>query len=288
MGRHERPRRGIVGRGICRMSAQPSSASSNDFTHRHVPALGMSVHRLGLACNMGIDAAGFEHALDRGMNYVFWTQLRTGKLEPGLRKALATKREKLIVASGPMVGFFGGSVRRSAEGLLRDLGTDYLDVFTLFWLGTGSAWTDGTIEELVRLKEEGKVRAIGISIHDRKRAGALAEDSALDLFMLRYNAAHPGAERDVFPHLAARNPAVVAYTATSWRKLLKRPRGWTGPVMTAGDCYRFCLSSPHVDLALTGVKSVKELDENLDALEKGPLSPDEAAWMRELGRAVHG
>ena len=38
--------------------------------------------------------------------------------------------------------------------------------------------------------------------------------------MIRYNAAHPGAEQDVFPHLAARQPAVVAYTATSWRKLL--------------------------------------------------------------------
>ena len=35
--------------------------------------------------------------------------------------------------------------------------------------------------------------------------------------MIRYNAAHPGAERDIFPHLEARRPAVVAYTATSWR-----------------------------------------------------------------------
>lgn len=38
--------------------------------------------------------------------------------------------------------------------------------------------------------------------------------------MIRYNAAHPGAEREIFPHL--------------------------------GDCYRFCLSSPYVDVVLTG------------------------------------
>jgi len=69
--------------------------------------------------------------------------------------------------------------------------------------------------------------------------------------MIRYNAAHPGAERDIFPHLAKRNPNVVAYTATRWRRLLSAPRGWTGPVMTAGDCYRFCLSSAHVDVVLT-------------------------------------
>ncbi len=58
--------------------------------------------------------------------------------------------------------------------------------------------------------------------------------------------------------------------------------------MTAGDCYRFQLSSPHVDLALTGPKSRAEVEENLDALAKGPLTADEEAWMREFGRAVHG
>ena len=106
--------------------------------------------------------------------------------------------------------------------------------------------------------------------------------------MIRYNAAHPGAESDVFPHLARRHPAVVAYTATSWRKLLRAPSGWDGPVMTAGDCYRFCLSSPHVDVVLTGPKDVGQLRENLAALERGPLSDDEQRWMREFGRKVHG
>jgi hypothetical protein len=33
---------------------------------------------------------------------------------------------------------------------------------------------------------------------------------------------------------------------------------------------------------------VAQVDANLDALEKGPLSTEEEAWMREFGRAVHG
>src|ERR1700722_13764422 len=104
--------------------------------------------------------------------------------------------------------------------------------------------------------------------------------------------ASPGAERDIFPHRPAptprRTPAIVAYTATSWRRLLKAPRAWTGPIMTAGDCYRFCLSSPHVDLALAGPKSWEQLQESLKALEKGPLTVDEDRWMRDFGQAVHG
>ena len=58
--------------------------------------------------------------------------------------------------------------------------------------------------------------------------------------------------------------------------------------MSAGDCYRFQLSSPHVDLALTGPKTRAEMEANLDALDKGPLSEDEQRWIRDFGRAVHG
>ncbi|MBS2020554.1 MAG: aldo/keto reductase [Deltaproteobacteria bacterium] len=241
---------------------------------------------------MGLDAAGFEHALDRGLDYVFWTQLRTGSLRPVLAKALAKDRERYVIATGPSVGWFGVNVRRGAESILRELGTDYIDVFQLFWLGKTSAWTSGTVDALTKLKEEGKIRTIGISIHDRPRAGEMARTEAerLRMFMLRYNAAHPGAEKDVFPHMAAgeAKQAVVAYTATSWRRLLKKPSAWTGAPMTAGDCYRFCLTSPFVDVVLMGAKSVREVDENLAAIEKGPLSSEEESWMRSYGKMVHG
>jgi aryl-alcohol dehydrogenase-like predicted oxidoreductase len=260
------------------------------FTRRYVPALGRDVFRVGLACNFGIDEGGFDRAIERGVEYVFFTQLRTGRVEPALKRALAANRDRIVLGAGPSVAWFGGSVRRGAEKLLKQLGVDTIDVFHLFWLNRTSLLNEGTVEALAKLKEEGKIRCAAISIHDRKRAGELVKGSPIDWFMLRYNAAHPGAEREVFPHLAENpnKPTVCAYTATSWRKLLKSPSGWTGPVMTAGDCYRFCLSSPSVDLVLTGPASTAQVDENLDAVAKGPLSKEEAEWMRAFGHAVHG
>jgi aryl-alcohol dehydrogenase-like predicted oxidoreductase len=257
-----------------------------DFTHRELRVIGKRVYRLGLAGNYGIDEAGIRAALDRGLNYLYLTS--RGPMAKPLREALARDRDKLVVATGPLVGWFGGSVRRSAERNLKKLGTDYIDLFQLPWLGVGSAWTDATLRELEHLKTSGKVRALGVSIHDRERAGKLAQESPLDCLMIRYNAAHPGAERDIFPHCDNRKPNIVAYTATRWRKLLKAPSGWKGNVMTAGDCYRFCLSSPHVDVTLTGPASTAQLEENIAAIEKGPLTPEENTWMREFGKAVHG
>jgi aryl-alcohol dehydrogenase-like predicted oxidoreductase len=260
---------------------------ADDFTHRSVRALGgKRLHRLGLSPSFGLDEAGCTEALEQ-VQYVFWNPMARKFTRP-LREACRRDRERYVIAGGPTIAVFPGQLRRYVDRARKLLATDYLDVLQLYWLGKMSRFSPAMLEEMVRIRETGAVRALAVSIHDRPRAGRLAEDSALDLLMLRYNAAHPGAETDVFPHLARRQPAVVAYTATSWRKLLRAPTGWTGPVMTAGDCYRFCLTCPHVDLVLTGPRNVGELRQNLAALEQGPLSVEEQRWMRELGRTVHG
>jgi aryl-alcohol dehydrogenase-like predicted oxidoreductase len=107
--------------------------------------------------------------------------------------------------------------------------------------------------------------------------------------MIRYNAAHPGAERDVFPHLSVHGTGVVSYTATRWARLLTRPRGWpsTEPVATPGQCYRFVLSNPHVDVVLTAPRNERELEENLREVRRGPLPDEEMAFMRRFGAYVH-
>jgi len=260
---------------------------SDDYLHRDVPAFGRRVFRLGLATNYGVDGTDLEWALEQCVNYVFWTP-NARKVTKSLKAALKRDRESIVLACGPTTAYFGGSVRRTCERLLKKLETDYIDVFQLFWLGRTSAWTESTINTLVSLRESGMVRAIGASMHDRKRAGNLVEDSPLDMLMIRYNAAHPGAEQDIFPHLAKGRPAIVAYTATRWGGLLKWPKGWDGPVMSAGDCYRFCLSNPHVDVVLTGPKNRQQLQENLQSVkERGPLSEQEMRWIREFGQVVH-
>ena len=257
------------------------------FTHRTLPRVGKRVYRLGLSASYGMDERTAREALDGPFQYVFWPAGARVLTAP-LRDACRRDRERYVIASGPTLGFLARSPRRRVEKALRLLGTDYLDVLQLFWAGVGASLAPRMLDELVRLREEGKVRAVGVSTHDRPRAGRLALDSPLDLLMIRYNAAHPGAERDVFPHLAARRPSVVAYTATAWTRLLRRSRRWDGPPMSAGECYRFCLSSPHVDVVLTAPGKATRLRENVAALEKGPLSGEEDRRFRAFGKAVHG
>ena len=101
------------------------------------------------------------------------------------------------------------------------------------------------------------------------------------------SAAHPGAEEEVFPKLGANPPGVVAYTATRWGDLLNpslTPEGEATP--RASDCYRFALSHPAVQVCLAGPKDRAELDEALCALDRGPMSDEELAWMKRVGLGV--
>jgi len=93
--------------------------------------------------------------------------------------------------------------------------------------------------------------------------------------------------RDEVTEQLALGSAALTALATDWRKLLKRPSGWAGKVPDAGDGYRFALSSPHVDLVISGPADRAQREANYDALARGPLSPDDDGSMRELGRVVH-
>ena len=130
------------------------------------------------------------------------------------------------------------------------------------------------------------VRYLAVSTHNRKHAAEVAAGGEIDIVHVRYNAAHPGAERDLFPLLPEREKraGIVNFTATSWGQLLQPSRVPAGDrVPTAGDCYRFVLTEPAVDVCLTGPKTPEQFQNALDAWGRGPMSADELAWMRRVG-----
>ena len=139
------------------------------------------------------------------------------------------------------------------------------------------------------------MRFLALSTHNRPLLPSLFDEyregkSAYDVFMLRYNAVHRGAERDAFPFVPADpRPGMIAYTATRWGHLLdpaKMPAGEKPP--TASDCYRFALSQPAVDMVLCGPSNRSQMEEALRALERGPLPPDEVERMQRIGEYIYG
>ena len=241
---------------------------------------------LGVSASYGLPAAGVERAFEAGMNYIYWGSWRRRAFGDGIRN-LASQRERLVLVLQSYHPFARGIVRAVESGL-RSLKLDYADVLLL------GMW-NRPVPERIRaacrgLRERGLIRSVAASTHNRSVIARQARDPDIDIFHVRYNAVHTGAERDVFPHLPSDNPpGIVAFTATNWKQLLDPRRVPTGePVPTAADCYRFVLSNPAVHVCLTGPGSTEHLEQAIQALRKGPMSGGELAWMRRVGQAIYG
>jgi aryl-alcohol dehydrogenase-like predicted oxidoreductase len=250
---------------------------------------GLSVSRLGLAGGYGIDADGVVRAYhELGVRYFFVTT-RHAPLLLGLRRLVAEgHRERIVLAMGANIPT-GWSVEREWEKAARAMGVESIDVFHLFWVQAHWYVTGKTWPAMRRLKEQGKARALAISCHDRPMARALVDELELDALMIRYNAAHRGAEKEIFaslPEEPSARPGIVAYTATRWGRLLKPSRDLLP--MSAPECYRFALSHPVVDTVLCGAGSFEELRANARGVALGPLDPSRLQEVKRFGDAVRG
>jgi aryl-alcohol dehydrogenase-like predicted oxidoreductase len=229
------------------------------------------------------------------------------------------------------------AAEREFSRILKQLGTDWLDIATLYYVESEEEWRQiiapgGVWDVLAKFQSDGALRMIGLTSHHRRLAAGWAlqpageadgwpkVDSAgggppgaterrlngrdapagpeaaeagryrLDMLMIRYNAAHRGAEQDIFPTTVGRSMPVVTYTGLRWRALLAPtpddPPGFRPP--SAADCYRFCLAHPAVSVALMAPGNRSQLEENLRLLEdwRAP-EPVESEAMIAHGDRVH-
>ncbi|MBI3072245.1 MAG: aldo/keto reductase [Deltaproteobacteria bacterium] len=267
------------------------------LTPRPLGRTGISVSPLVLAGgaifganpeNLKITPEDVERAFyDHGINTFLVVPMMKPMAEGVRRLVKAEHRNEIVIVTE--VSFpFGWWVRRDFERISRSLGVETIDVFLLGWVRARWHMTGNTWKTFVALRDEGKVRAIGFSCHDRVLATQLTREFPVDTLMIRYNAAHRGAEREVFDPLGDSRPAIIGYTATRWGMLLKSlpTAGFDAP-MTAGECYRFALGHPSVDAVMCGARSLQEIRENVEATLNGPLDAARLAEVRKFGDAVH-
>ena len=221
---------------------------TKDFLHTTLGKTGLEVHRIGLSATYRPGKDVIYRAIDEGINYFFGFGIDT-HMRKTLKEVFKNNREKYVLAAGVSKFFFGNpDLGKKLETRLRQFGTDYIDIFLFMGINKEKHLPESKLEELYHLKESGKVRFLGISTHNRKLAGQLALKNALDVFMVRYNAAHRDAEEEIFPHLKEHDPGIVSFTATRWRSMLKKPKNWpeNEAVPNPGMNYRFVLSNPNV------------------------------------------
>jgi len=243
--------------------------------------------RLGVGASYGTPTEAIEAAFEAGCNYFYWGALRNKKMTRAIRNIIAKgQRAELIVVIQ--------AFRRTRKGLekslmrgLQELGLDYADILLFGWYNKPPK--QKLLDEAETLKTQGAFKYLGLSTHKRSLIPELAKDLRFDLYHIRYNAANRGAEEDIFPLLPEERPGIVAFQTTRRMSLVKSgkiPSAEKRP--TAGDCYRFALSNPYVDVITSAPSTAAQMEENLVEVAKGPMTEEELSWMHRIGDYVYG
>lgn len=259
-----------------------------EFTPTVLGRTGLKVGRLGVAASYGAPAPAFEMAFERGCNYFYFG---SGRHRAGMRQAIRNicgkgQRDRLVIALQTYARW-GTFSEFALKRQMKSMGLSYADILILGWHNRSPSRR--LMDRARTLQTQGLFKYIGMSGHNRPLFAQLATRELFDLFHVRYNAAHRGAEADVFAKLSTdHRMGIVSYTATRWGHLLnpqKMPPGETPPAAT--DCYRFALSNPNVDVCLCGPKDRHQMETALQTLELGPLSAPELERMQRIGDHIH-
>jgi aryl-alcohol dehydrogenase-like predicted oxidoreductase len=136
-------------------------------------------------------------AFDSGIN--FWDSADQYGSHPHLREALKSiKREDVVILTKTNSTTYK-DVKKDLERFKSEIGTDYFDIILLHAI-TDPEWNinmKGVMDALEEAKEEGTIRAHGLSCHSLGALKAAADEPWVDVDLARYNPGGVAMDADV-------------------------------------------------------------------------------------------
>jgi aryl-alcohol dehydrogenase-like predicted oxidoreductase len=211
----------------------------------------------------------------------------------------------------------GPAVLANLDNSLRQLGTDYIDVFHLH--GLGPAAYDKAIAEIVpallREKEKGKLRHLAVSETgprdpEHTMLARAVEEGCWEVFMLGFSMMHQNARNHILPRTRAKGVGTLCMFAV--RNIFSKPEvlekafaelaaeGKVPASMAAGKnplgflvhaggaesvvdaAYRFVRHQPGIDVVLFGTGNVAHLRSNIASILRPPLPAADVEKLHEL------
>lgn len=157
-----------------------------------------------------------QYGIDLGLNFLDTAEIYSaGYSEELVGRAIKGKRDSVFVATkfSPENSSYEG-VLKAAEGSLRRLNTDYIDLYQAHWPNPKISMVE-TMAGLEKLLTDGKIRHIGLSnFSKREMVAAQSHLGANRIFsnQLEYNLFDRFIEQEIAPHCLSENAYVIAYS----------------------------------------------------------------------------
>jgi len=240
----------------------------------------------------------FGAALDRGVTYVDTARIY-GNAEEILGHLIPKRRDKLFVATKVSTDRADRAERSLGESLRR-LKTDHVDLVHIHSIGGKNLdrvlAKGGVLEYLLKQKEAGKLRFIGISGHNRPgNFVRMLKTGQIDVIMCVMNYADRNIynfEGVVLPEARKRNAGIVAMKVYVGIKggFPNHRRGFVGCVTELAfmpQALAYALDLEGLSLAVVGPYTVEQAINNVEIARKyKPLSEEQRASLLALGKKI--
>ena len=270
------------------------------LTYRTLGKTGLKVTSLSFGCMTASDQSVIARAADLGIIHFDTARgYQSGNNERMLGGAVKGKRKQLVISSKSI-----GKTRQEAladlDTSLRELGTDYLDIWYLHNRSTPAEVTDDLLEAQRSAKKAGKIRFAGVSTHYNmdQMLAHLVKLGQTDVVLTTYNFAMRNVALDGQPARVADMTAAIqtARKAGMGIVAMKTLAGGLSRVSRGDRLYgaaqdavkktfsregaplaaiKWALKNQSLDTAIVCMTDHEQLDENLRAMAEPYTDKDE-------------
>jgi predicted aldo/keto reductase-like oxidoreductase len=273
-------------------SLQGAPARKVEPRYRTLGRTGLKVTTVGFGCMLTSDPSVIERAVEAGINYFDTARgYQGGNNERMVGAALKSHRKQVYISTKTH-----GSGKQAAladlETSLRELGTDYVDIWYLHGVGDAGRLTDEILDALETAKRQGKARFVGLSTHSNQAAvvEAAIKTGKLDVVLVAYNFTMYKTLEPALEAAAKAGLGVVAMKtmAGGFRKArpgsdLHARLSREGAMLAA---LKWVLRNPNVHTTVPSMTDMEQLEENLRAMVEPFSESDErilAEHLRYIG-----
>jgi predicted aldo/keto reductase-like oxidoreductase len=265
----------------------PAAVPAVKLQYRTLGRTGLKVTTVGFGCMITSDPSVIERAADLGVGYFDTARgYQGGNNERMVGGALKRKRKDVVLSTKSGAGSKEGALR-DLETSLRELGTDYVDIWYLHGKDALSEVRDELIEAQQVAKQQGKIRFAGVSTHEpRLLIPFLIEKRAIDVVLMTYNFTMDRTMDAAIEQANSAGMGVVGMKvmAGGFRKT-KQSDPLYSKLKTEGTmlaALKWVIRNPHVQTTIPSMTDMEQLDENLRAMKESFAAGDEKLLAGQL------
>jgi len=256
--------------------------------YRTLGKTGLKVTTLGFGCMITSDPSVITRAADLGINYFDTARgYQHGNNEKMVGAALKGRRKEIVLSTKSAAGN-KEAVLQDLDTSLKELGTDYVDIWYLHAKNSPGDVRDDLIEAQQIARKQGKIRFAGVSTHSGQKELLpwLVQKDAFDVVLAAYNFTMDSGMEQAVEAAAKGNLGVVAMKVMAGGFRTLKPGDPTleklhreGAMLSA---LKWTLKNRNVSTTIPSMTDMDQLDENLKAMTQPYGGADEKLLATKL------